>query len=150
MYSLDGRLSGWNGGTLIFCAHNTYQIKKLCGQAVWLHNGRVRLQGAASSVVQEYADFIEAQGRPTAGETLVRPVALTAGENRVTAVRLLNGHAQETSQFHFGQPFRARIRVEAGDGRDQTASDSCWACPGRLGSSLRGVVRYGRRCPAPP
>ena len=105
-----------NGGTLIFCAHNTYQIKKLCGQAVWLHNGRVRLQGAASSVVQEYADFIEAQGRPTAGETLVRPVALTAGENRVTAVRLLNGHAQETAQFHFGQPFRARIRVEAGTG----------------------------------
>ena len=105
-----------NGGTLIFCAHNTYQIKKLCGQAVWLHNGRVRLQGAASSVVQEYADFIEAQGRPAAGETLVRPVALTAGENRVTAVRLLNGHAQETAQFHFGQPFRARIRVEAGTG----------------------------------
>ena len=105
-----------NGGTLIFCAHNTYQIKKLCGQAVWLHNGRVRLQGAASSVVQEYADFIEAQGRPTASETLVRPVALTAGENRVTAVRLLNGHAQETAQFHFGQPFRARIRVEAGTG----------------------------------
>ena len=104
------------GGTLIFCAHNTYQIKKLCGQAVWLHNGRVRLQGAASSVVQEYADFIEAQGRPAASETLVRPVALTAGENRVTAVRLLNGHAQETSQFHFGQPFRARIRVEAGTG----------------------------------
>ena len=105
-----------NGGTLIFCAHNTYQIKKLCGQAVWLHNGRVRLQGAASSVVQEYADFIEAQGRPTASETIVRPVALTAGENRVTAVRLLNGHAQETAQFHFGQPFRARIRVEAGTG----------------------------------
>ena len=104
------------GGTLIFCAHNTYQIKKLCGQAVWLHNGRVRLQGAASSVVQEYADFIEAQGRPAASETLVRPVALTAGENRVTAVRLLNGHAQETAQFHFGQPFRARIRVEAGTG----------------------------------
>ena len=58
-------LSG--GGTLLFCAHNTYQIKKLCGKAVWLHHGQVRAQGAASSVVQEYADFIEAQGQTDYG-----------------------------------------------------------------------------------
>ena len=51
-----------HGGTLLYCAHNTYQIKKLCGRAVWLHDGQVRTQGAASSVVQEYAEFIEAQG----------------------------------------------------------------------------------------
>lgn len=102
-----------NGGTLIFCAHNTYQIKKLCGKAVWLHHGRVRSQGAASSVVQEYTDFIEVREK---GETADHPVARVAGENRVTAVRLLNGHAQETSQFHFGQPFRAQVRVEAGAG----------------------------------
>ena len=107
-------LSG--GGTLLFCAHNTYQIKKLCGKAVWLHHGQVRAQGAASSVVQEYADFIEAQGQTDTGETAGRPVALAGGENRVTDVRLLNGQAQETSQFHFGQPFRAQVRVEAGTG----------------------------------
>ena len=107
-------LSG--GGTLLFCAHNTYQIKKLCGKAVWLHHGQVRAQGAASSVVQEYAEFIEAQGETDTGETADRPVAQAGGENRVTDVRLLNGHAQETSQFHFGQPFRARVRVEAGTG----------------------------------
>ncbi len=102
-----------NGGTLIFCAHNTYQIKKLCGKAVWLHRGQVRLLGAASSVVQEYADFIEAQEN---GETSARSSPSAAGENRVVDVRLLNGHAQETSQFYFGQPFRARVRVEAGTG----------------------------------
>ena len=109
---MEDFLSG--GGTLLFCAHNTYLVQKLCGKAVWLHHGQVRAQGAASSVVQEYAEFIEARSN---GETADRPVAaLAAGENRVTDVRLLNGHAQETSQFHFGQPFRARIRVEAGTG----------------------------------
>ena len=106
-----------HGGTLLYCAHNAYQIKKLCGRAVWLDHGQVRLQGAASSVVQEYAEFIEAQGRTNADGTAARPVAaLAAGENRVTDVRLLNGQAQETSQFAFGQPFRARVRVEAGTG----------------------------------
>lgn len=106
-----------HGGTLLYCAHNMYQIKKLCGRAVWLDHGQVRSQGAASSVVQEYAEFIEAQGETNTDETVNRPVAaLTAGENRVTDVRLLNGQAQETSQFAFGQPFRARVRVEAGAG----------------------------------
>ncbi|MCE2485345.1 MAG: ABC transporter ATP-binding protein [Desulfurellaceae bacterium] len=106
-----------NGGTLLYCAHNAYQIKKLCGKAVWLDHGQVRLQGAASHVVQEYAEFIEAQGETNTDGTAARPVAaLAAGENRITDVRLLNGHAQETSQFVFGQPFRARLRVEAGTG----------------------------------
>ena len=101
-----------DGGTLLFCAHNTYQVKKLCGKAVWLERGRVRAQGAASHVVQEYAEFIEARSEAEPDE----PPALAGGENRVTEVRLLDGHAQETSQFQFGQPFRARVRVEAGAG----------------------------------
>ena len=106
-----------HGGTLLYCAHNMYQIKKLCGRALWLDHGQVRSQGAASSVVQEYAEFIEAQGETNADGTRARPVAaLTAGENRIIDVRLLNGQAQETSQFAFGQPFRARVRVEAGAG----------------------------------
>ena len=106
-----------HGGTLLYCAHNMYQIKKLCGRALWLDHGQVRSQGAASSVVQEYAEFIEAQGETNTDETVNRPVAaLTAGENRVTDVRLLNGQAQETSQFQFGQPLRAQVRVEAGTG----------------------------------
>ena len=106
-----------HGDTLLYCAHNMYQIKKLCGRALWLDHGQVRSQGAASSVVQEYAEFIEAQGETNTDGTLARPVAaLTAGENRVADVRLLNGQAQETSQFAFGQPFRARVRVEAGAG----------------------------------
>ncbi len=103
-----------HGGTLLYCAHNAYQIKKLCGRAVWLDHGRVRLQGAASHVVQEYAEFIDAQGETEPDGAAARPLALA--ENRVTDVRLLNGQAQETSQFAFGQPFRARVRVEAGTG----------------------------------
>ncbi len=108
------------GGTLLYCAHNAYQIKKLCGRAVWLDHGQVRLQGAASHVVQEYAEFIEAQGETHTDGTRARPVvALAAGENRVIDVRLLNGQARETSQFAFGQPFRARVRVEAGTGETE-------------------------------
>ena len=114
---LDGGLSVPRRHPAVLRPQHAYQIKKLCGRAVWLDHGQVRLQGAASDVVQEYAEFIEAQGETNTDGTAARPVAaLTAGENRVIDVRLLNGQAQDTSQFAFGQPFRARVRVEAGTG----------------------------------
>ena len=30
------------GGTLIFCSHNLYQVKKLCRQALWIDHGTRR------------------------------------------------------------------------------------------------------------
>ena len=90
-----------DGGTLLFCAHNTYQIKKLCGKAVWLDHGRVRAQGAAS---QRGPRSMRSSSKPgvqngPGADMTARPPALAGGENRVTEVRLLDGHAQETSQF---------------------------------------------------
>ena len=133
-----------HGGTLLYCAHNMYQIKKLCGRAVWLDHGQVRSQGAASSVVQEYAEFIEAQGETNAGGTRARPVAaLTAGENRVTDVRLLTARPRKPRSLLLVSPSghgygRGRRR------RDQTAGDSPRPRAARYGAGLRGVVRYGR------
>jgi lipopolysaccharide transport system ATP-binding protein len=99
------------GGTLIFCAHNNYQVKKLCGKALWLHQGQVKSLGAAATVVQEYADFLDAREQQDE-----HSVAAEAGENRVTEVQLLNDRAEETSHFMFGQLLRAQITLEAGRG----------------------------------
>ena len=44
------------GGTLIFCSHNLYQVKKLCRHAVWLDHGRVAAEGPAARVCDAYAD----------------------------------------------------------------------------------------------
>ena len=104
------------GGTLIFCAHNNYQVKKLCGKAMWIHQGQVKSLGAATSVVQEYADFLDAREPASNSEHAATSVARAAGDNRVTDIRLLNDHAEETSHFMFGQLLRAQITLEAGQG----------------------------------
>ncbi len=109
------------GGTLIFCAHNNYQVKKLCDHAVWLHHGQVRAIGGVATVVQDYADYIEAheQGQPAANpaaKLAAHPSPDAAGANRVTAIQLLNEQAQETSQFQFGHTLRARVTLSAGHG----------------------------------
>ena len=111
------------GGTLIFCAHNNYQVKKLCDHAVWLHHGQVQAVGGVSTVVQDYTDYIEAreQGQQSANlaanlSANLAAHADAAAENRVTAVQLLNEQAQQTSQFQFGHTLRARVTLSAGHG----------------------------------
>jgi lipopolysaccharide transport system ATP-binding protein len=44
------------GGTLVFCSHNLYQVKKLCQRALWIEHGRVVRYGAAAAVCDAYAD----------------------------------------------------------------------------------------------
>jgi ABC-type polysaccharide/polyol phosphate transport system ATPase subunit len=52
------RIDGFvgRGGTLIFCSHNLYQVKKLCRRVLWLEHGRVERLGAGADVCDAYAD----------------------------------------------------------------------------------------------
>ena len=114
---MEGFLAG--GGTLIFCAHNSYQVKRLCGKALWLHHGKVQAMGVSHAVVQEYSDYIEEQEkRKTETEEGMR-AALAAGENRVREVRVYNGKVEETREFSLGEPLRVQVIVEAGVGEEK-------------------------------
>lgn len=115
---MEGFLAG--RGTLIFCSHNSYHVKKLCGKALWLHQGRVRSAGAAHVVVQEYLDCVEEKDREAKREAKMRTDApLLAGENRVREMRVLNGKIEETQEFHLGEPLRVEVTVETGVGEEK-------------------------------
>ena len=49
------------GGTLLLCSHSMYHIQSLCQKAIWIHAGRVRLQGEAFTVTQAYLAYHEAK-----------------------------------------------------------------------------------------
>ena len=42
------------GTTLLFVSHSTDQIKRMCSRAVWLHKGKVVMNGDANMVCDEY------------------------------------------------------------------------------------------------
>jgi lipopolysaccharide transport system ATP-binding protein len=48
-------------GTILFCGHDTGAVLSLCDHAVWLDQGRMRAQGAASEVCEAYLASISAQ-----------------------------------------------------------------------------------------
>ena len=45
-------------GTIIVVSHSTSLVSEIATDAVWLHQGSVRMQGQVGDVAQAYKDFI--------------------------------------------------------------------------------------------
>lgn len=54
------------GGTLLLVSHSAYQIRRLCQQALWLHEGQLRMAGDVDQVTQAYASWHESKNGPAA------------------------------------------------------------------------------------
>ena len=46
-----------DGGTLLLCSHSMFHVQTLCSRALWIHQGRVRMQGATFEVTREYLTY---------------------------------------------------------------------------------------------
>lgn len=47
------------GATILFCSHVMFHVETFCDQVIWLHRGRVQLQGAVDQVLPKYQEFLE-------------------------------------------------------------------------------------------
>jgi lipopolysaccharide transport system ATP-binding protein len=54
---LESYLEG--GGTLLLCSHSMYHVQTLCRRALWIHHGRIRMEGNAFDVTREYLTYHE-------------------------------------------------------------------------------------------
>ena len=43
-----------SGITALFVSHNTYQVLQLCSRVIWIHDGRIRMDGVPVEVVRAY------------------------------------------------------------------------------------------------
>lgn len=46
------------GTTILFVSHATEQVKRFCNRAIWIKDGFIKAEGEASSVVDEYENFM--------------------------------------------------------------------------------------------
>ena len=42
------------GKTMVFVTHSMHSVEQLCTRAVWLYNGKIRMDGNSKDVVKEY------------------------------------------------------------------------------------------------
>ncbi|MGH8500515.1 MAG: hypothetical protein ACRERV_17140, partial [Methylococcales bacterium] len=50
-----------SGGTLLLVSHSVYHVQKLCREAIWLHHGRIEMQGDVYNVTQSYLAWHESK-----------------------------------------------------------------------------------------
>ena len=65
------------GGTLLLCSHSMYHVQSLCQQTMWIHDGKMRMQGESFEVTQAYLAYHEAKNRKDVSTQLTAP-ALSA------------------------------------------------------------------------
>ena len=63
------------GGTLLLCSHSMYHIQSLCQQAMWIHDGKMRMQGESFDVTQAYLAYHEAKSRTETKTAAIPPAS---------------------------------------------------------------------------
>jgi lipopolysaccharide transport system ATP-binding protein len=101
------------GGTLIFCSHNLYQVKKLCRQALWIDHGTIQARGDSAEVCDLYAD--RARARVLAGHT-----GTTDGAALLTVLRVdaVDGEGLPVTQIATGSSVTVRVWLRRTGGAD--------------------------------
>ena len=41
--------------TLVLVSHNAADVRRLCQRAIWLHDGKIQMQGSTKDVLKEYS-----------------------------------------------------------------------------------------------
>ncbi len=101
------------GGTLIFCSHNLYQVKKLCDSALWLEKGRPRLFGPAAMVVDGYADASrERRLEDALGRGGVEPPGEALRLAQVARVEAFGPEGEKLRQVETGASITLRVWIE--------------------------------------
>jgi lipopolysaccharide transport system ATP-binding protein len=106
---MEGYLA--DGGTLLLCSHSMYHIQKLCRNALWLKEGRVRHAGAAADVAQAYLAYHEEK---SAGQRRPVPQSVASAVG-VYAIQVLEVLPDE--RIVQGNTLAVRAEVYSPDGR---------------------------------
>lgn len=102
-------VSETGGRTVLFVSHNMSAVKELCSRALLIEGGRVKRDGPAARVVDEYFSTVSASDEID----LSRAAHHGAGQwSRLHKLQLLNKEGRGITSVLLGEPLVARILVE--------------------------------------
>lgn len=102
------------GGTLVFCSHNLYQVRRLCDRTLWLEEGKVQQIGPSAEVCDAYMD--RSRGRALAGG-----MGVSSGEDpllSVTRVEFVGEAGERAENLRTGDAATLRVWLRRSPGAD--------------------------------
>jgi len=89
------------GGTLLLCSHSMFHIQTLCSRALWIHHGRMRMEGPSFDVTREYLTYHHE--RTAADRKAVAEAATAAGMMRLEEAWLERPDGTRTATYRRGE-----------------------------------------------
>lgn len=100
------------GTSLLFVSHDTTAIKMLSDRAIWIHDGKLRKIGDASSVVDAYRNWADGISESVAATAVTEGMDETQQNIAVSKTCLLDADGQENSSFVHGETTTLSIVIQ--------------------------------------
>jgi lipopolysaccharide transport system ATP-binding protein len=103
-----------SGCTMLLVSHSMQQVMELCKEAIWLDQGRIRMQGPAFDVVKAYEEYVHGPIRSLEkssdvgnGNNRSRSGALPSGDCRSGSDLIVPGSAKQKlkKKLQFQEPY---------------------------------------------
>lgn len=103
------------GVTILLVSHDLNAAQELCNRVIWLHDGRIVLEGASQEVVERYIQGVTIDGHEFSPSRREVKLGRRWGsyEAEITDVHFCTAQGIEQPIFETGQLFMARIHYEA-------------------------------------
>ncbi len=100
------------GKTLFFCSHSLYDVRQICSDVIWIHQGKVQMHDDAITVTNEYSTF---QSRLGDYADQIGEVESDEKLPRILSAKLVDPDSgEEKDTFTSGEPFGVRMHVKNG------------------------------------
>jgi lipopolysaccharide transport system ATP-binding protein len=93
------------GKSILMATHDVGKMEEISPRAIWLEEGRVRMDGASRAVLDRY---LEARVEPAP----IDPPGVFTGESRLAGVALLDEHGKPATCYFPGAPITVSVELE--------------------------------------
>ena len=122
------------GRTIVFVSHSLQAVTQLCDRAIWLEKGRIKVQGPALTVADQYLEAANLQNKarleaeaarkktqkpvkrkepPQQGEAAPRRQRWGSYEAEIVKVEILDGNGRPRQVFDTGETMIVRLHYKA-------------------------------------
>lgn len=99
------------GGTLLLVSHSLYHVQKLCKNAIWLENGKIKKSGDSFSVSQAYESFYQKQASDK------KQILKDSTNYHIKELTILNTDGFEITESKTFQDIVIQVQVHSPDNR---------------------------------
>lgn len=104
-----------SGGTLLLVSHSMYHVQKLCREAIWLHDGKIQMQGEVFSVTQHYLAWHEEKQNRQNKKAVAEPDHNADYEYGFESVTSNGSNSSDDLICQSGEDFRIEVVMTSRD-----------------------------------